>query len=229
MLRQVSDPIKAMLTCDMRESRTKVIKIDGFSCEVGVQILWTCFRGRWSNQNRARRPGSRRGPVGRSTPGIYCRLIQLCRAAMGAMCGCCGEAPPAAPSRAPGLPFSFFSFVRLWAPVPLRAPPAGVVWAASASWASWASSWAWSRGARPPAGVVWGSIAPQTVAGRADGVVVFATGSLGRQACSIFQCSSVEISPAGIHSFCVCATFQDCPFFGACPRSHDNILLPTRP
>ena len=60
MLRQVSDPIKAMLTCDMRESRTKVIKIDGFSCEVGVQILWTCFRGRWSNQNRARRPGSRR-------------------------------------------------------------------------------------------------------------------------------------------------------------------------
>ena len=140
MLRQVSDPIKAMLTCDMRESRT--IKIDGFSCEVGVQILWTCFRGRWSNQNRARRPGSRRGPVGRSTPGIYCRPIQLCRAAMGAMCGCCGEAPPAAPSRAPGLPFSFFSFVRLWAPVPLRAPPAGVV---------------------------WGSIAPQTVAGRADG------------------------------------------------------------
>ena len=141
MLRQVSDPIKAMLTCDMRESRTKVIKIDGFSCEVGVQILWTCFRGRWSNQNRARRPGSRRGPVGRSTPGIYCRLIQLCRAAMGAMCGCCGEAPPAAPSRAPGLPFSFFSFVRLWAPVPLRAPPAGVV---------------------------CGSIAPQKVAGRAD-------------------------------------------------------------
>ena len=132
--------------------------------------------------------------------GIYCRLIQLCRAAMGAMRGCCGEAPPAAPSRAPGLPFSFFSFVRLWAPVPLRAPPAGVVWAASASWASWASSW--SRGARPPAGVVWGSIAPQTVAGRADGVVVFATGSLGGQACSIFQCSSVEISPTGIHSFC---------------------------
>ena len=25
-----------------------------------MQILWTCFRGRWSNQNRARRPGSRR-------------------------------------------------------------------------------------------------------------------------------------------------------------------------
>ena len=75
---------------------------------------------------------SPRKPVGRSTPGIYIRLIQLCRAAMGDM-----------PSRAPCLPFRpFFSFVRLWAPVPLRAPPAGVV---------------------------WGSIAPQTVAGRADG------------------------------------------------------------
>ena len=75
----------------------------------------------------------------------------------------------------------------------------GVVRAASASWASWASSW--SRATKGSSGGVGVHCATNGSRSRRR--------SHGDQACSIFQCSifrcsSVEISPAGIHSFCVC-------------------------